>query len=94
MATERTMQRCIERKMFSSDFIFRLDQLQQFFDAMDGYTGPFSKSMFLNHSTIIEQCKNIGIKVHRSKINKGYYIATPQTPKVVIFDESLLDLET
>jgi hypothetical protein len=91
---EIDLTRYIEHKTLSSDFVFEDSLLKEFFDACGDYTGPFKKSIFISHTDLVIQCKKIGVELHKSRMNKQYYINTQEKEvDPVLFDPSLLDVE-
>jgi hypothetical protein len=91
---EIDLTRYIEKKSFSTDFIYSESLLKDFFEACGDYTGPFKKSIFIPHTELVIQCKKIGVELHKSRMNKQYYINTQEKEvEPILFDPSLLDVE-
>ena len=98
MAThEEILATCIEKRHFDSTIVFRKPLLSQFFDHMkeEKYSGPFKKSMFVNHGTLLRKARELGIKIGKDRI-KGYYFIDNEEfiniPDPVLFDPALIDI--
>ena len=94
---EEIVEFCIEKKTFSSDMLYRSENLELFINTLRErkISGPFRKSMFTNHSTVMRRFKSKGIKLQYSRRYGNYYVANKEfneIPEPVTFDPDLLYL--
>jgi len=86
--------RAVEKKVFSSDFVFRNQLLEDFIKACGDYKGPFTKSIFIQHNELVNRCAAIGVELYRNRMDKKYYIVKPKEDiEPILFDPNLLDIE-
>ena len=92
--SEQVFQQCVEKKIFDSTITYKKEMLQRFFEEMEKqkYTGPFRKSMFIQHSTLISRCKEVGITLHKNRKTGSYFLPIEYEIEPVLFDTELLDL--
>jgi len=80
------------KKIFSLEVVHQHVLLEKFFYDIGDYKGPFKKSMFVSHRSLIDNSKEIGVNIIKSKIDGFYYIDEEKSCDLVLFDINTLDI--
>jgi hypothetical protein len=94
---EEIVEICIKNKVFNSDMLYKNELLDLFINTIRErkISGPFRKSMFTKHSSIMRRFKEHGITLMFNRKRRNYYVKNEEfyeIPEPVTFDPDLLYL--
>ena len=87
-------ERCVEKKMLTSEIIHRQGVLEKYFSDIGDYKGPFHRSLWIGHAELVKAIRQgVGLKLVKNRRSDTYYINSPKKSKVVNFNPDMLDLK-